>query len=87
MSHNIKAGRVSPHSTAFLNEKSNVTLCDWFSVLCIKHDAFLFLTVQANEVIIYSLCMCGCVLCWLLALWMCLCICLIVGLCCFYCIS
>ncbi len=39
MSLNFMAGRVSPHSTAshvFKWKKKNVTLCDWFSMLCIK---------------------------------------------------
>ncbi len=38
----------------FINKKSNVTLCDWFSVLCIilcMHDAVLFLIVLSNLII------------------------------------
>ncbi len=31
-----------PLHLVFLNEQSNVTLCDWFSVLCIKLCLFYF---------------------------------------------
>ncbi len=32
-----------PLHLVFLNEKSNVTLCDWFSVLCIKLCVYMML--------------------------------------------
>ncbi len=45
------AGRVSPHSTAYLmfkkkSNKMNVTLCDWSSVLCIKLCFYMILFVS-----------------------------------------